>query len=121
MKKLMFIILFVFLSVTIYAEKTDKEANVNWLLKDGKTEYSITFHPEYKINLKAPFNFFLLDSSKNQISKIEWDSFVKDESGKYSFISEKKEKFTKYWFVACKYSKDEVIACKTFSQTIEIK
>jgi hypothetical protein len=97
------------------------EALVNWTKKDGKTEYAISFNPEYKINVKAPFNFTLLDSEKKSLEKIEWSSFVKDNAGIYRYLSGKNEKYLKYWFVACKYQKDEVIACKTFSQTIEIK
>jgi len=98
-----------------------QEVIVSFAKKNGKTEYSMSFNPEYKINMKAPFNFILLDSEKKQLEKIEWSSFVKNDSGIYKFLSGKNEKYLKYWFVACKYQKDEAIACKTFTQTIEIK
>lgn len=119
-KYIVVIFLMLFCSI-ICAQKLEKEAKVSLVKNDGKTEYAISFIPEYKINLKAPFNFFLLDESKNQVKKIEWSLFKKDKSGVYRYSSDKNEKFVKYWFVACKYIKDEVVACKTFSETMEIK
>ena len=121
MKKLFLITVITFMFTSVYAQKDTKEASVNWIKKEGAVEYSISFHPEYKINLKAPFNFNLLDASKKQLSKVEWSSFIKDGSGVYKFLSKNNESFLKYWFVACKYQKDEIVSCKTFSQTIEIK
>lgn len=121
MKKLILMTVITFMFSTVNAQKETKEASIGWNKKDGAVEYSISFHPEYKINLKAPFNFNLLDSSKKQIAKIEWSSFVKDEKGVYRYSSRNNESFLKYWFVACKYQKDEIVSCKTFSQTVEIK
>lgn len=122
MKKLILMTVITFMFSTVNAQKETKEASIGWNKKDGAVEYSISFHPEYKINLKAPFNFNLLDSSKKQIAKIEWSSFAKDEKGVYRYSSNKNnESFLKYWFVACKYQKDEIVSCKTFSQTVEIK
>lgn len=121
MKKLFLLITIIFFSATVSAQKDTREASVSWNKLNGAVEYSIAFHPEYKINLKAPFNFSLLDSSKKQIAKIEWSSFTKDEKGVYRYLSKNNESFLKYWFVACKYQKDEIVSCKTFSQTVEIK
>lgn len=121
MKKLFLCITLIFLWTYVFAEKPQKEVLVDWSKNDGKTEYRISFIPEYKINMQAPFNFFLLDSTKTQIEKVGWSSFTKDDKGVFKFKSGKNEKYVKYWFVSCRYQNNEVISCKTFSETIEIK
>ncbi|HSW60444.1 MAG TPA: hypothetical protein VLJ60_06560 [bacterium] len=123
MKKIttaLFLTLLMF-SLSASKDKKPSEAEFSWKKAGATVTYSITFDKEYKINRSAPFNFFLLDKEKKEISKIGWDLFKKEEEMKYTFVSDKNENFAKYWFVACKYQNNEVVSCKTFSNTIEIK
>lgn len=94
---------------------------VSYLKAESGVTYSIDFDKEYKINSQAPFNFFLLDKQKKEVSKIGWDLFKKENELKFTFYSDKQEHFAKYWFVACRYVKNEIVSCKTFSNTMEIK
>jgi hypothetical protein len=98
-----------------------KEAEVKWEKKDDSVEYKISFVKDFKINKKAPFKFFLKDKDGKDIKKVAWNDFKKAKDGKYKFMSKNGEKKTYYWFVACKYQKDEIVACKTFSEKFEIK
>lgn len=114
----------VLLSLSILSGKEKKastEAVVLWEKKDGTIHYTFSFQVDYKINKEAPFNFFLLDSSKKEISKVEWKSFSAEKENQFKYVSSQKENFAKYWFVACKYLNNEVVSCKTFSNVIEIK
>ena len=125
MKKITTALFLTLLMLSLSASKDKKpvstEAMVFWNKIDKGISYTITFDKEYKINRSAPFNFFLLDKEKKEISKIGWDLFKKEDELKYTFVSDKNENFAKYWFVACKYQNNEVVSCKTFSNTIEIK
>ncbi|HNZ53750.1 MAG TPA: hypothetical protein PKN76_06385 [bacterium] len=125
MKRTVLIIIVIMAAViTLCAKETKKvpsEAEVSWNRTEKGVSYAITFDREYKINRSAPFNFYLLDKDKKEITKVKWDAFSKESDLKYVFVSDKKESFVKYWFVACKYQNNEVVSCKTFSNTIEIK
>lgn len=98
-----------------------KEAEVKWKKKGADVEYSIEFVKDFKLNKKAPFKFFLRDSEGKDVKKVAWNDFKKGKDGKYTFVSKNGEKKTFYWFVACKYQKEKIIACKTFSEKFEIK
>ena len=102
-------------------KKTSSEAEVSWNRTEKGVSYAITFDREYKMNKSAPFKFYLLDKDKKEMVNVKWDEFNKENDLKYIFMSDKKESFAKYWFVACKYQNNEVVSCKTFSNTIEIK
>ncbi|HQI04555.1 MAG TPA: hypothetical protein PL195_04770 [bacterium] len=125
MKKIttfLFLTLLMFsLSASNDKKPVSTEAMVSWNKIDKGISYTITFDKEYKINRSAPFNFFLLDKDKKEITKVKWEMFTYENDLKYVFVSDKKESFAKYWFVACKYQNNEVVSCKTFSNTIEIK
>lgn len=109
------------LSLSASKDKKPSEAEVSWKKTGAAATYSITFDREYKINRSAPFNFFLLDKDKKEITKVKWEMFTYENDLKYVFVSDKKESFAKYWFVACRYQNNEVVSCKTFLNTIEIK
>ncbi|MGI6395609.1 MAG: hypothetical protein ACOX2F_12945 [bacterium] len=124
MKKIVWLVALVLVAATIFvfAKETKKsEAEVTWSKKGEGTTYKIVFDKEYKINKSAPFKFSLLDKEKKEIYKVDWSMFKEESGQSYLFVSDKSEKFAKYWFVACKYKNSEIVSCKTFSNTVEIK
>jgi hypothetical protein len=118
---LLFLILLIFSLSASKEKKPAPEAEVSWKKGKAGTTYSIAFDKEYKINKEAPFNFFLLDKDKSEMSKIGWELFKKENELKYVFVSDSAESFARYWFVACRYINGEIVSCKTFSNTVEIK
>ncbi len=98
-----------------------REAEVKWKKNGKEVEYTVKFVKNFKLNKDAPFKFFLKDKDGKDIAKIAWNDFKQGKDGKYKFVSDHGEKKTHYWFVACKYEKGKVIACKTFSEDFTIK
>lgn len=121
MRKLAILLSVVTLTLILFASSKEKEAKVEWKKIKSGVEYTVSFVSDFKLNLDAPFKFFLKDSDGKEMVKVKWSDFKKGKDGKYRYVSEKGEKKTSYWFVACKYADGKVIACKTFSEKIEIK
>lgn len=117
-----FVFLCFFLSLA--AEKTNSEASVGCRKKDKKVYCSIDFLNPFRLNEKAPFNFYLKSSEddKNPGSVAADDFSCKDtDSGiQCKHIAKTTANIYDYWFVACKYEKDKIVACKTFSGTKKI-
>lgn len=103
------------------AEKDPKmekpsEATVNFEKKEGGVDYTIAILPPFKMNREAPFKFELRRDANDTIKKLALDEFAKDpKSETYRYRSAMNEKQIYYWFIACKYKGEEVVACKTFS------
>jgi len=123
MKKgtLIFLTILFFTILNAAEAKKAPEAKVEWKKLDNSISYTITFKSDYKINKQAPFKFGLLDNSKKEMAKVNWSLFKKSGEHEFTHISTKGEHFAKYWFVACRYVNNEVVSCKTFSDTMEIK
>ncbi len=104
-------------------EKND-DASVKCLKKDKKIHCSITFLSSFKLNEKAPFRFSLKSSEDENFSApVAADDFsCKDtDSGiQCKHISKTVADIYDYWFVACKYEENKIVACKTFSGTKRI-
>lgn len=98
------------------ADKKAAEATVSVEKKADGTAYTITIQPPFKINREAPFKFELRKNEQELIRKVDLAEFKKDEKSEiYQYFSTAGEKRFHYWFIACKYKGDEVIACKTFT------
>lgn len=121
MRKLAILLSVVALTLILFASSKEKEATVEWKKIKSGVEYTVSFVPDFKLNMSAPFKFFLNDAEGKEMAKVKWGDFKKGKDGKYRYLSEKGEKKTFYWFVACKYADGKIIACKTFSENFEIK
>ena len=90
------------------AEKRPSEATVLFEKKADGTLYTIAILP--------PFKFELRKSEQELITALDLSAFKKDEKDEtYRYTSTAGEKRLHYWFIACKYKGDEVVACKTFA------
>lgn len=118
MNKVLLIILLVF-SFIISAEEKKSEAKVSFEKKEGKVHYSIDIEAPFKLNRKAPFRFTLYKG--NNEKKIALKKFTQKNGEHYSYDSTYGEDAFKYWFIACKYNGDKVVACKTFTKKVTIK
>ncbi|HNT28883.1 MAG TPA: hypothetical protein PKH10_11995 [bacterium] len=113
---------FLFFCLIVSAEgkdqKTEKpaEATVSFEKKEGGVDYTIAIQPPFKMNREAPFKFELRRDANDTLKKVALDEFAKDgKSETYRYRSVMNEKQIYYWFIACKYKGEEVVACKTFS------
>ncbi len=98
------------------ADAKPAEAKVTFEKKGSGTAYTITIDAPFKMNKQAPFKFELRKNEQELIKKVELAEFKKDEKNEtYQYISTAGEKRFHYWFIACKYKGDEVVACKTFT------
>ena len=65
----------------------------------------------YRLMVEIEYFIALCDIPLPQLT-----DFKKDEKNEtYQYISTAGEKRFHYWFIACKYKGDEVVACKTFT------
>ncbi len=97
------------------------EAKVSFERTATGIRYTITIAPPFKMNRKAPFKFELRKSAEELIRAVPLDEFAKDKDKEmYLFTSTAGEKRVHYWFIACKYKGDEIVACKTFAAKEDI-
>lgn len=97
-------------------DKRSAEATVSFEKKADGVHYAITILPPFKMNREAPFKFELRRDANDVIKKVALDEFTKEgkhETYRYRSVTNEKQLY--YWFIACKYKDDEVVACKTFS------
>jgi len=92
------------------------EARVSFERKEDGVHYTIAIADPFKMNRKAPFKFELRGNGPEILRSVSLDEFAKEEKGEtYHFRSTAGEKHLHYWFIACKYKGDEIVACKTFT------
>ena len=127
MRHLFPILLLLSLTVTAAEEKKPAadakpiEAKVTFEKKADGVHYTIAIEPPFKMNKQAPFKFELRKSEQELLKKVELTEFKKDDKNEnYHYLSTTGEKRFNYWFIACKYKGDEVIACKTFTAKQDI-
>ncbi|HOW50588.1 MAG TPA: hypothetical protein PLV42_00940 [bacterium] len=127
MRYLLLPLLLLSLTVTAAEEKKPTadakptEAKVTFEKKADGVLYTIAIDPPFKMNRQAPFKFELRKSEQELIKKVELAEFKKDEKNEtYQYTSTTGEKRFHYWFIACKYKGDEVVACKTFTAKQDI-
>jgi len=97
------------------------EAKVSFERAADGVRYTISIAPPFKMNRKAPFKFELRKSAEEIIRSVPLDDFAKEKDKEaYHFTSTAGEKRVHYWFIACKYKGDEIVACKTFTAKEEI-
>jgi len=113
---ILFFVPFVAMSAESGKKGDSPEAQVVFERKNDGVHYTITINPPFKMNLKAPFKFELRKSDTEILRKVPITDFSKDpEREVYRLVSTAGEKQVRYWFIACKYKGDEIVACKTFS------
>ncbi len=97
------------------------EAKVSFDRSATGVNYTISIAPPFKMNRKAPFKFELRKSAEELIRSVPLEAFTKEKDKEvYRFTSTAGEKRVHYWFIACKYKGDEIIACKTFAAKEDI-
>ncbi len=103
------------------AKAAAPEAKVSAERKADGVHYTITITPPFKMNRKAPFKFELRKNAEEILKQVSLDEFAKEKDREvYRFVSTTGEKRVHYWFIACKYQGEEIVACKTFTAKEDI-
>jgi hypothetical protein len=120
MKQFLTLALTLTFAICLSAKDKKQEATVTFSKTEKGVDYRIDLIPSFKINKDAPFKFELKKGDGSILKKVALKEFSNKEKS-FSYKSELGEKKLKYWFIACRYKGKEVVACKTFTGSKEIK